>query len=80
MLFELIFLETNCHLHKVARMYIGEKVSMLSYTNAGIPRLGVPALPYSECLHGVITSCGETTNGNTVCEPSSAMCTVCSYL
>ena len=35
-----------------------EKLSMLPATNGGIPRLGVPAFMYTECLHGLKIDCG----------------------
>lgn len=41
----------------VAAATLSEKAGMLSATNAGIPRLGVPAFVYSECLHGLKVDC-----------------------
>jgi hypothetical protein len=48
-------------------MFIGEKLAMLDNTNPGVPRLGVPPLPFSECLHGVLVGCGEAVGDSTVC-------------
>ena len=32
---------------------------MLPATNEGVPRLGVPAFAYTECLHGLKLDCGR---------------------
>jgi hypothetical protein len=37
-----------------------EKASMLSATNLGISRLGVPAFVYTECLHGLKVDCAAS--------------------
>jgi len=42
----------------LSRMQPVEKASMLSTSNNGIPRLGVPALSFGEALHGVLVGCG----------------------
>ena len=63
-----VFLSENYScLFQLDRMFIGEKISMLDNTNAGVPRLGVPNLPFSECLHGVLVGCGQAVDGSTVC-------------
>jgi xylan 1,4-beta-xylosidase len=36
-----------------------EAAAMLSASNNGVPRLGVPALTYGEALHGVLSGCGK---------------------
>jgi hypothetical protein len=38
---------------------LSEKLSMLPATNNGIPRLGLPAFVYTECLHGLKIDCDE---------------------
>ena len=35
-----------------------EKLSMLPATNDGVPRLGLPAFMFTECLHGLKVDCG----------------------
>jgi hypothetical protein len=35
-----------------------EKLSMLPATNDGVPRLGLPAFMFTECLHGLKIACG----------------------
>jgi xylan 1,4-beta-xylosidase len=35
-----------------------EKAAMLTTSNNGIPRLGIPKLEFGEALHGVLTGCG----------------------
>jgi beta-glucosidase-like glycosyl hydrolase len=42
----------------LARMQPVEKAAMLSTSNNGVPRLGVPALSFGEALHGVLVGCG----------------------
>ena len=32
--------------------------NLLSNQNGGVPRLGVPAIQFSECLHGTLSGCG----------------------
>jgi beta-D-xylosidase 4 len=47
-----------------------EKIGLLSSSNLGIPRLGVPRLRFSEALHGVKTSCGKAAANSTGCATS----------
>lgn len=54
----------------ISRMYVGEKISMLDNSNGGVPRLGVPPLPFAECLHGVLSGCGQAVDGSTGCPTS----------
>ena len=37
-----------------------EKAAMLTTSNNGIPRLGIPKLQFGEALHGVLTGCGAS--------------------
>ena len=47
-----------------------EKISNLGHWNIGVPRLGIPPNTIAECLHGVVTQCGEPYNNNTGCPTS----------
>lgn len=42
----------------LAAMLPTEKAAMLSASNNGVPRLGVPPQRYGEALHGVLSGCG----------------------
>ena len=54
----------------LSRMTLAEKTQLLQNKNTGIARLGVPRLPFSECLHGVLTRCGAAAGGGTGCPTS----------
>ena len=54
----------------LSRMTLTEKTQLLQSSNPGIPRLGVPKLPFSECLHGVLSGCGAAAGGGTGCPTS----------
>lgn len=43
----------------VARLMPADFAGLLSNGDIGIPRLGVPAIGYSECLHGTLAECGQ---------------------
>jgi beta-glucosidase-like glycosyl hydrolase len=60
----------------VARMTIADKASNLQNGNPGVPRLGVPPLPFSEALHGVVSGCGTAATGSTGCPTSFPHLTV----
>ncbi len=47
-----------------------EKVTNLENNNIGVPRLGMPSTRYNEALHGIVSGCGQATNGNTGCPTS----------
>lgn len=42
----------------VARLLPADIQNLLSNSNIGIPRFGVPRVPFGECLHGPLTGCG----------------------
>lgn len=42
----------------VPRLQPVEAASMLSVSNNGVPRLGIPPLRFGEALHGVLSGCG----------------------
>ena len=42
----------------IAQMLPVEKAAMLTASNNGVPRLGVPPQRYGEALHGVLSGCG----------------------
>ena len=44
----------------ISRLEPVEAAAMLSASNNGIPRLGVPPLTFGEALHGVLSGCGAT--------------------
>ena len=49
----------------LARLSDDELASLLTTSNNGVPRLGVPALEFGEALHGVLVGCGAPyTNGS----------------
>ena len=54
----------------LSRMQLSEKTQLLQSSNPGIPRLGVPKLKFSECLHGVLSGCGAAAGGGTGCPTS----------
>ena len=54
----------------VAGATLAEKASMLSATNAGIARLGVPAFIYTECLHGLKVDCSDADSACTAVFPA----------
>ena len=50
----------------VPRILPAEFPQLLSNSNNGVPRLGIPAIGFSECLHGPLTGCGAPyTNATT---------------
>jgi len=54
----------------VPRLSLLEKASMLQNSNIGSKRFGIPPLPFSEALHGVVSGCGKQVDGNTGCPTS----------
>eukprot|EP00117_Sycon_ciliatum_P036732 scpid79446/ scgid27609/ Probable exo-1,4-beta-xylosidase bxlB; 1,4-beta-D-xylan xylohydrolase bxlB; Beta-xylosidase bxlB; Xylobiase bxlB; Probable exo-1,4-beta-xylosidase bxlB; 1,4-beta-D-xylan xylohydrolase bxlB; Beta-xylosidase bxlB; Xylobiase bxlB len=55
----------------LSRMQLGEKTQMLQNNNPGVPRLGVPHLRFSECLHGVLSGCGSASGPDSTGCPTS---------
>eukprot|EP00054_Salpingoeca_dolichothecata_P016810 m.99173 g.99173 ORF g.99173 m.99173 type:complete len:931 (+) comp22155_c0_seq2:48-2840(+) len=60
----------------VGRMSVSEKVLLMSNSNPGLPRLGLPALSYGEALHGVLGGCGKASGNQTGCPTSFPHATV----
>jgi beta-D-xylosidase 4 len=42
----------------VQRLLPDDFQNLLQNSNPGVPRLGLPAIGFSECLHGPLTNCG----------------------
>eukprot|EP00117_Sycon_ciliatum_P005145 scpid90606/ scgid9214/ Probable exo-1,4-beta-xylosidase bxlB; 1,4-beta-D-xylan xylohydrolase bxlB; Beta-xylosidase bxlB; Xylobiase bxlB len=55
----------------LSRMQLHEKAQLIQNRNPGIPRLGVPKLQFSECLHGVLSGCGAASGSDSTGCPTS---------